>query len=279
MKTACAYCIAPTTLILALLVSGCNPGQIAGSTFPATNTAGQSPIPTETVRPTLKPTNTSTQTPKLFNQADTELYDNFNDSQYDGSLNGELWGVADQSLRDVFQKNGYLSIVKQKNTQECEWAETKKFAGYTPKKPLFIQADVKVDKLVSGDVVGLTLGGFSSEKTFMANCIIVLDPQNNLSSMCLNHWFIISDQTVTEDRMAGENPAQFGQWLTFRIDYDPWAATFTYFINNVNAGSYQVVDTESIKRAGFSLQLVACSTKGSGLTGYFDNIRIGIDNK
>jgi hypothetical protein len=266
--------------IWGLFISGCAPGQITGSPVAAGTDAGQPPALADTAAPTVKPIPTLTRTPEIFRSADTDLYDNFNDSHYDGSVNEGLWNVADQDAGFVLQRDGFLSIHKQKDPDECLVAAANNFRGIVPVTPFFVQADLKVEKQVSNGSAGFYTVGTANDRGFMSSCSLVLESPNQLVGVCVNHWWDGNNKEnpVSEHYATKQIPINYAEWHTFRIDYDPRGYLFTYFVDNENVGSYQVVDADSIRKAAFELDLDVCLAQGSGFRGDFDNVRIGMIN-
>jgi hypothetical protein len=266
-----------TIAVLGLLVSGCAPGKVDAETIAAVTNTSQPPMLTDTALPAITPKPTPTSSPELFNSADTDLYDNFNDSQYDGGVNEALWDAANQDAGFVLQKDGFLTIHKQKGPDECLVTAANNFRGIIPVTPFFVQADLKVKQQISNGSIGFYTVGTADERGFMASCSLVLDSQNQMVGACVNHWWDGNNKEnpVSEHYVTKKILINYAEWHTFRIDYDPRGYQFTYFIDNENVGSYQVVDTESIRKAAFELDLDVCLVEGAGYEGYFDNVRIG----
>jgi hypothetical protein len=262
-------------LFFALVISSCGIGQNRPTVQLATPTIANSQTSTKTILPTQTPTITAT----LFDSNDADLYDNFNNLAYDGSINKDLWIVDSEDAPDISQTEGFLSIFKRSGTKECSAVSVNKYHGAVPQTPFYFQTDIKVDKPAPNSLVGIGIDGISPNKTFMSTCSIATNSQNSTVAECINHWYI-NDSTLTEHYYFPVAESNFiNQWVTFRIDFDPRAATYSYFFNNAMIGSYQVIDSESLKKAKFALRLVVCAPQGLNNKGYFDNARMGILNQ
>jgi hypothetical protein len=257
--------------IFALVFSSCMIGQNKPTISSRSTLIINSPTFTNTVASTYTPT----LIPILFNSTDSDLYDNFNNSTYDGSINRELWGIDGEAAIDIIQTEGILSVLKRGGTSECLSVSVNKYHGTEPQTPFYFQTDMKVEKPSPNSLVSIGINGVVKNKAFMATCSIYSNSQNSSGAECVNHWYI-NDYNLTEHQyFTVDEPKIINQWFTFRIDYDPRATTFTYFINNEILGSYQVIDSESMKKAVFDLKLYVCAPQELNNIGYFDNVRIG----
>ena len=257
--------------IFVLVISSCMIGQNKPTILPTSTSIINSPTSTKTIVSTFTPT----LVPTLFNSNDSDLYDNFNNSAYEGSINKELWGIESKAANDIIQTEGILSVLKRSGTSECSSVSVNKYHGTEPQTPFFFQTDMKVEKPSPNSIVSIGINGEVQNKAFMAICSIYSNSQNTSGAECVNHWYINDNNLPEHQYYPIDEPNIINQWFTFRIDYDPSATTFTYFINNEMLGSYQVIDSESMKKAVFELKLYVCAPQEINNIGYFDNVRIG----
>lgn len=224
-------------------------------------------------RPTITSSPTITLSPTIINSGYTDLYDNFNNSLYDGSFNNELWWVGGQESDILLQTEGVFTILKQGGPQNCLSVMANNYNNFVPDTPFYYQADVKVDPQFSKGPVQMWVVAKLPDRSFESYCGFEHSGRNVLFVSCWNDW--LSNDTMSEEYDSKGLQVKLNEWHTFRIDYDPSVTTFTYFIDNKNIGFYQVLASDLLRNASFKLNFGVCAPQDSSTKGYFDNIRIG----
>ncbi len=191
--------------------------------------------------------------------------DDFSNSQFDGSLNPQLWNNHTERFGTAIQKNGILHLT-QFGKEEGLWIDTK--YRFTMREPVFIEADLMIDANRSNGVIRLDLPvDLSRNEAFIPECLQASD------GLAYCHYeFFRNDQTIDEYETPLLLHLDIGSWNTFRIEVTPPEMIFDFYVNGNLIGSHTAAQASLMRDA---VGRLAVGTYGDEISGYVDNVRIG----
>jgi len=206
--------------------------------------------------------------------ADPTVYDNFNNSAYDGKINESLWNFyMDNRTGQIYQKDGVLVL----SLDEIpSWSEdyyvgiglSSRMYNYIIANPTFFESKFKLDSPqtgavylnivfdstpVLGDVSGCTFGFGDKQAAFICGFF------GERSS------FYNTQQVLVD----------YGTWHTARIEVDPATMKFTYYFDGEFVDSYIPANAEELKKAEAHFDVGIGSQYTEASIGYIDDVRIG----
>lgn len=193
------------------------------------------------------------------------IYDNFNNSAYDGSFNKQLWILTNESAGQAVQANGILEFSYSGVSERGIGLVTNKYNYFIPEEPVFFEAQLKIDNAQNGHVYILV---DSSDSSAYADCD--LGYGDKTASFSCNYMDGKQAKYVTEVALV-----DYKQWCTVRIELDPSSMTYTYFLNGQKIGSY--MSTATSRKISFEVGIYAASI--NNVKAYVDNIRVGTSSK
>jgi serine/threonine protein kinase len=196
------------------------------------------------------------------------LYDDFDDSDFDGDWNAELWTPAhDYEGTVVEQRDGMLSISRQvpgsSGLTAIELSALKIVAIEA------VEAGIRLDRDFEasyGDV-SLSIGGLVADEWWWFGCNIAAEQGDTEA------W---AGCDSSEDYAEGIT-VQFNTWHTLRFEIDPDTMTITFLVDGQKIDEFMPADPVAIKQAEFAVDLRAYSEDGGLITGYFDDVYIELD--
>jgi len=193
------------------------------------------------------------------------IYDNFDNSAYDGSFNKQLWILTNESVGQAVQDNGILEFSYNGVSERGTGLVTNKYNYFTPEEPVFFEAQLKIDNAQNGHVYILVDSAGSST---YADC--TLGYGDKTASFSCTYMDGKQARYGTEVKLV-----DYKKWHTVRIELDPSSMTYTYFLNGQKVGSY--ISTTTNRQISFEVGIYAASV--NNVNGYVDNIRIGTSGK
>ena len=226
--------------------------------IPATNT-----VPAKT---DLPPSSTSTSVPATVVPTDPTMYDDFNNTIYDGNFNSALWG-ADTSAGKIAQGNGILSIQLDQYQQRDIGLNSSQ--SYKPSYPIFVESKIRLDTTSRKDAV--TYVTFTTSNGGSACAIVVKNIKGDQVVSCWSSYFGVAQRAYEK----GISP---GTWHVLKIEIYPDTMTFAYVLDGEQIGSYIPQNSDKLKDLRYSPAVHVNSGNDSNpsVTGYVDYVRTGL---
>jgi tetratricopeptide (TPR) repeat protein len=223
---------------------------IALSATSAVATRTNMPSPSTPVAPTIV--------------ADPLMYDDFNNSEYDGNFNTALWNGS-MPNGNIVQENGSLTF------------ELNNYSGsigihaiesYEPTHPIFVESKVMLDP------------------TSQENAVIYVAFGSSAGDSGCGIWAHTTGTYAQEIACATElaTPQQLysgsitpGTWHFLRIELHPDTMTFVYFVDGDRVGSFVSQNPDTLKDLRYNPLVFAASGTDSdpSVTGHADYVKIG----
>ena len=256
-------------IVLVLILSGNNsekPSSLVVSA-PTSMPGGKAVAPTSTKTPVK--TNTPkppTATQSINEYADPTMYDDFNNSSYDGKLNSSLWGITgDTSFGSFRQENGY-AVLAVNEYKHIIGASVAKSANYDS-NPIFVEAKLMLDADTTKN--GTDHGMHFQTSDGYSVCSIFADG-NKQGISCWSNYFGVDQRNYHVEISPST-------WHTMRIEAYPEQMMFVYLVDNQEIGSYVYEKTERWKNMEYELN-IRMNNWGSSAKdprGYVDYVRMG----
>ena len=244
----------PRIAIVIFAIGTLTAGFIAFSSSPQQRQPESSREETPQTTDALSPTAVITST----------VYDNFNNSTFDGKWNTGLWLSYGTPSTTVEQKDGIITFTR-KNQDE---------GGLTANQTWridelrFIEAKVLLDSATEASVgsVGIQITTDINGTTWWLGCSIFDNGNANITEAHCGSMDNFNSQRV-------ELP--LNTWHTIRIETDSDMAKMTFFIDDSQIDTYVYADPEEFKKSFFHLYIGVWSQNGGLVTGSIDDIQIG----
>lgn len=199
----------------------------------------------------------------------SSLYDDFDNSDYNGEVNQRLWTTGVVSPSYVEQENGMLTINIEPNSGEIATAFAQKKIRLN--RDIFVESRAVLSgKVVDGQYmdIGLALVGTApSGKEYIPLCVI---SRNRLVEV----WCEVYGRTEGPEYRTERFFTEYDVWHTFRIEMLQ-DMTVIFYIDGDQVGSYKPADAEEFTNTEFKVRLEAYSDEGDGIVAHFDDVFIG----
>jgi hypothetical protein len=225
-----------------------------GTLMPELPSDTPTPIPTNTPKPTNIPMPTATI------DADPTVYDNFNNTVFDGKWHEGLWRYASDSGDTlVTQQEGILKISRQSSGGGGLTA----YKVYRIDEAKFVEAKLKLDENFQASLgdVGVGLLG---DHDWWLKCSIYSWQGNSTAEVHCS-----GEKDYTSDAVG----VQYNSWYTIRLEINPDLSTISFFLDDKQFDSYTLPNSDIIKQ--FGVELSVWSANGGIVTGYIDNVKVG----
>jgi len=191
------------------------------------------------------------------------IYDNFDNSAYNGSFNKKLWISTNESIGQKIQDNGVLKLSYNEASENGMGLVASKYSYVRLEKPTFFEAKLKVDNAQNGHLY-IFVGG--SDLSYFTGCNIGYG--DKFASFNCSYFDKKQNRFIyeTEDKLVN-----YREWYTARIETDPSTMTYTYFLNGQKVGSF--IQEASDQHISFEVGIFAASN--NNVNGYVDDVRIG----
>jgi hypothetical protein len=208
------------------------------------------------------------------------LYDDFDDSQYDGALNYTLWQLDPGCAQDVFQRQGVLVGLAAGDFGSCEVDVLNPEVVPLDELGIFeaqqrIASDYQGGYLVTQSILDFT---YDIEGAFWwAECGLAANTDG------ITGGFNVQNFGLKTTDVSESLPAEYDRWYTFRLIADPETVTFSCYMDDALIGSVVPSDAEALRQANFkrTVQVWRAATEDdiaqgrvSIATSYTDNVRI-----
>jgi predicted Ser/Thr protein kinase len=225
-----------------------------------------SPKPTYTPRPTIGPTATI--------DADSTVYDNFNNPAFEGSYDQDRWRKSDYIAGDLIQRDGVLVAAQEGEPDTETTLVPREYDNIQLNTPFFFEARLMLDPEQNSGAVYIAIGaGLSGDVWWNSDCSFdSKSGQSTVWAKCVDYpWPEQAGHRYESDGKTLDT----GTWYPVRIEVDPATMTFTYYLDGQMVGSHVPVDAEKFKQAKFSFKLGVWGVSSEAITGYIDDVRIG----
>jgi len=254
-------------VVIVVLIAGVILSGKKETASPATATSGGSipAIPTLTTAPgrTDIPQASATVAPTIV--SDPLMYDDFNNSTFDGRFNTALW-EAEISAGQIIQENGSLNF--ELSNYEGDIG-LRSIRADKPASPIFIESKMMMDP-ASRKGSALYIAFDTPEGG--SQCVIYTDLNNPDSQRvyCQSVYFEI----VQSSYDVKVTP---GIWHILRIELYPDTMIFNYLLDGKKVGSYVPRDPDKLKNLDFSfvVNVNAGTDANRSVTGYVDYFKTG----
>ena len=246
-----------------------------GSALPVP-TATPSPTaslpPMASVTPALLPTETRTAVPTppggILFAAD------FSDPAYDGAFDTNQWAFPSyyRFYTVIKQENGAVVFSRlPADGEEDGQIQTK--ASWSVGEFSYVEAKFKVSGEHEGNGGNLNIAmalPSNSPDIWYTTCGISLDdPRPYL-------WCIqVSSGQPPYDYDRTLRSMEYDRWYTVRIEMDPQTAELSFYVDGQLLDRWQPDDVEWLMQQKLILITGASAAKGTGMTGYVDDVKIG----
>ena len=203
------------------------------------------------------------EAPPPVPEAPVPLYDDFNDSDLDGSYNQGLWLRPDETMGNLVQKDGLLIAEQGPAEPDSITILAAREYHFVPiEAPFSFEARVLLDSNPGGGSVLLAFSVETADGDWW--------------------WTDCSVQVGSAGCWADPDAHLFGKdvepdtWRTLRIDVVPDPImTFYYSIDGELVNRFEPYNAEALRTARFAPKIGVYSENGEPVLGYIDEVRIG----
>ena len=196
--------------------------------------------------------------------ADPLMYDDFNNSEYDGNFNTALWN-GDIPNGNILQENGSLTF---ELNNDSGYIGIRASKSYEPTDPIFVESKMML------------------EPTSRENAVTYIAFGSSAGDSSCGIWAHTTGTYTQEIACASEleSPQEWysasitpGTWHVLRIELYPDTMTFVYFMDGNKLGSFVPQNPDTLKDLSYTPLVFATSGTDSApsITGYADYVKIG----
>ncbi|HEX2998200.1 MAG TPA: hypothetical protein VHP14_25470 [Anaerolineales bacterium] len=219
--------------------------------------------------------------PDLYRRVfQSDLYDNFEDTFYDGKVNPSLWEIDGNARGEATQLNGALII--QTNSKE----EDGNFALYlvnprtiSYQNLKYVEAKFKLDSREAGNGSFLKTQAitFLDQKVWWIECKFTNGTIAYPDASCnLQEGAFLSDGSPLYSYETEHIPCQYDTWYTIRFVSDPDTGKVSFYLDNKLFGEGTFSNVAAMRNlSGFSLQVGSWMSPADNMLGYVDDVKVG----
>lgn len=220
--------------------------------------------------------------PDLYRRLFTpDLYDNFEDTFYDGKVNSSLWEISGNPRGEATQLNGNLII--QTNSKDGDG----NFALYTTNPRTvsyqnleYMEAKFKLDSRTAGKGSFLKLQAVAifDNKVWWIECKFANSTTAYPETSCnLQEGSFLSDGTPRYSYETEQIPCAYDTWYKIRFILEPNTGNVRFYLNNDLIGESAFSNVSAMKNlGGFSLQIGSWISPSDKMLGYVNDVKIGV---
>lgn len=188
------------------------------------------PLETSTpIKDTLSPTTETNDSSPIQQESSSSVYDNFEDSRFDDSLNSTLWGkYSTGNSVTAYQNNG--SLILKTSTWDNDNGAIFTFNEWTYNYFSLLEARVK---LISG-----SRGGNFTLNIDNGKNVIEFGPQAEN-----NPYISVSGN----GNQYGYHPIEYDKWYTLKFKTDWEKSLGLFYVDNVEIGRMDLQNISSLK--------------------------------
>lgn len=241
---------------------------------PQPPTSTPTPIPTNTPTPTYTPRPMPTLTAAMIDNVAIPLYDNFDDTTYNGSVNTTIWRQEFHEVCEIYQQDGVM-VFKNKVASDYVNCRLVRPEPSITNKLGIVEARVKLSSDHNGKYVNSGVQFDTNENGWWAFCGleggIFEEDYSKTPQIAFNVQNFVAGKEADIEKKA---PANYDQWYTFRIEIDPETMSFSCFVDNVFFSSIVPSDASDLRGASFKQVVTTFRTPDAFVTSYMDDVRI-----
>ena len=209
-----------------------------------------------------------------------DLYDNFEDTFFDGKVNPSLWEINGNSRGEATQLNGALII--QTNSRE----EDGNFALYTVNPRTisyqnleYMEAKFKLDSRQAGKGSFLKIQAVTifDQKVWWIECKFTNGTTAYPDASCnLQENTFLSDGSPAYSYETEHIPCSYDTWYKIRFVLEPNTGKVSFYLDNKLMGESAFSNITVMRNlGGFSLQVGSWISPQDNMLGYVDDVKIG----
>ncbi len=205
------------------------------------------------------------------NQPTPTAYDDFNNPEYDGSFNTDLWVHDDDLSAEILaahQQDGYLVFDNAPFSEETD-RSIRIPAILTQEDFDFVEGKLRLDDDVTGgfSMVKLQLSGDTWEwwaQVYLSGVPDQVDP-----------WFSCDISINNEPELLKEIPIEYNVWYTTRIEVDWDTESLNYYLDDQLKCTYPL-PSGMLDDAAFRVEVGVWQETNASITAYIDDMSFGL---
>lgn len=206
--------------------------------------------------------------PMEATQETGSVYDDFDDSTFEGTWNPDLWAAWPNTNRcDIEQQAGVLRFSCREpngpSLNALDYSEVP-FGEFD-----FIEAGLRLDDDIRTNS-GAVIVKMQTSLDRYAECRLV----GGTDFDAVYPYCGVYTENDTEYEVDGPE-ANYDTWRTVRLELDPETAAITFYIDGQEIGATTSSEAEALKQADVTVELYIYFEEGTLVTGYFDDVHIG----
>jgi hypothetical protein len=232
--------------------------------------ASEPAMPVLTNAPEPTPANAAEPTPTATIHADSSMYDDFNDPNFDRALNTSLWQPFVTSPSFIEQQNGVMVFSQEPGTGLGAnlFAASDLVADQTH----FIESEMFLSSEkpgVDGDAGVGFVTNLDEGQTLTFQCLITRNESQTAQTWCTAYG-----RNGDINYGSATTMTEYDTWHTARIEMDA-DINVTFYIDGQQVGFFRPDDVDQIKGRAFTPELLVSSPSQDGIKANFDDVRIG----
>jgi len=201
------------------------------------------------------------------------LYDDFDDQEYDGTVNEDIWFQEGLGSCGAVQQGGSLIITNEPTQDGCEVRLVMRELAGTQLDDLgSIEAQIRVIEDHSEETIeqNIAIDTRLPQGNYWILCGIVASYSEAGSEVAA--FFEVN--SYRGDGIYQRIPIEYDRWYTFRVEIEPEEMRISCFVDDELLGSTLPAIVEELREASFEPRIQAWRSPGSYGTTYVDNVRI-----
>jgi len=205
------------------------------------------------------------------------LYDDFNNSAFDGKYNPDLWAYDETKHAEVKQENGVLVLKTTSILEDGENGLSANSKSWILQDLGSMEAKLKLDssRRGQGSFVKIQVARLEGKQAYWIECQLDNNEIDHTSYFCnyeAGEWptdnLIYEYQTEVID-------GKYDTWYISRFEIDPKTLTIQFFLDDKLIGSYTPKDADIIRKKRFYPLIGSWTGAGDNFIGYIDDVRLG----
>lgn len=211
-----------------------------------------------------------------------DLYDNFNDTRYDGRVNPSLWEIGGNPKGEATQLNGVLIIQTNSKKESGNFAlfpTNPRTVSYQNFK--YMEAKFKLDKREAGKGSFLKIQAVTvvDENYWWIECKFTNQTVAYPVFACnLEEGVTLADESPVYAYETDQIPVSYDAWYTIRFVSDPGTGEIRFYLDNRLIGESAFSNASALRSFhSFRLQVGSWIDPENSFLGYVDDVKIGTE--
>jgi hypothetical protein len=206
--------------------------------------------------------------PVLATEEAEAIYDDFEDADFTGKWDPELWEAWDTINRcQVGQQEGVLRFSC--SQPDGSGLNALNYSDVSLGEFSFIEARLRLDDDLQTNNGAAIIKFYTSLDSWVECGLVGGTDSDAVSSYCG-----VYSAKGTAYEVDGPE-ANYDTWRTVRIELNPETTAITFLVDGQEVGAYTPPEVEALKQAEFTVELNIYFEEGDLITGYFDEVHIG----